>query len=88
MISLIDLILEETEETSIYKTYGNRWVGINSYGKKRSFVDRESAVEFAHDKRKAPHPGRPKRKQPPKRRERKQTYDYTPIQKVDMEPRM
>lgn len=88
MISLIDLILEDTEETSIYKTYGNNWVGINSYGKKRTFSDREAATEWAHGKRKPLHPGRPKRKIKPRRKEKRQTYDYTPVVKVDMEKRM
>lgn len=88
MISLIALILEETEEISIYKTYGNNWVGINRSGKKRTFKNRESATEWAQGERKAPHSGRPKRKIKPRRREKKQTYDYTPIVKVDMEKRM
>jgi len=60
----------------------------NQFGQERSFSGddaEQKAADFARGNIPGPPLGRPKPKKHPIRREKKQTYDYTPTVKKDME---
>lgn len=94
MILLTDLILEinDVEERSVWTTYSGgrtspKYGARNTFGEKRYFNNKDDAVEFSRGLKTTHAMGRQiaLHKLKPKRMDRKQKYDVTPVVKKDME---
>lgn len=78
-------IQSDEEERSVWQSYSKKWAGRNSLGQVRYFKDRDGAVKFARGEIKGPKIGRPTPKKRPKRMEKVQKYDVTPVTRYDPE---
>ena len=89
MISLRAVLCEQpspdNEERSVWKTYGNKWAGRNTFGYLRYFKNQEDAVAFARGNTSGPRMGRPKKAKRAQRAEPIQKYDVTPVTYTDRE---